>query len=212
MNKNKPTRWYYLLALLLPVFACAGTASFVYGNVPKLPWALEAIGIENLTQVVVPGSAEIHFPEAGAYAVYYEYRSVVDGRSYSRSEYPPYMYCQLRSTSTGEAIRLAPSNVQGNVYNSHYPERAGVLFKRISIEPPGVYNFSCRYPDGRSHPKVVMAVGPNILWEFFNIALKPIAAFLCGTAAFVSACLISLLIVVIVAYKRYQTKETLGSK
>jgi len=46
MNKIKPTRWYYVLALLIPVFACVGTALIVYGNVPKLPGALEALGVK----------------------------------------------------------------------------------------------------------------------------------------------------------------------
>jgi hypothetical protein len=55
--KRKPTGWYYLLALLIPVFACVGTALFVYWNVPKLPGSLDTLGIKNLKQVVVPGSA-----------------------------------------------------------------------------------------------------------------------------------------------------------
>jgi hypothetical protein len=207
--KRKPTGWYYLLALLIPVFACVGTALFVYWNVPKLPGSLDTLGIKNLKQVVVPGSAEIHFPESGAYAVYYEYRSVIDGVSYARDEYPPSMKCRLRSKGTGEAVKLAPSNVKGNVYITHYPKRAGVMFKRISINQPGVYTFSCQYPDDRSYPKSVMAVGPNLVWEFFNVALKPIAAIVCGTFAFVSACGISLLIIGIVAFKRNQSKDTL---
>jgi hypothetical protein len=212
MNKIKPTRWYYVLALLIPVFACVGTALIVYGNVPKLPGALEALGVKNLTQVVVPGSAEIHFPKSGAYAVYYEYRSVIDGVSYFRDEYPPSMRCQLRSKRTGEAVKLAPSTVQGNVYTTHYPERAGVMFKRISIDQPGVYNFSCQYPDGKSYPKNVMAVGPNLVLEFFNVALKPIAAMLFGTFVFVCVSGISILIIGFVAFKRHQSKSILASK
>jgi hypothetical protein len=206
--KLKPTRWYYVLAILIPIFACMGTALFVYGNVPKLPGALEALGKNNLTWVVVPGSAEIHFPKSGAYAVYYEYRSVIDGMSYYRDEYPPSMRCQLRSMSTGEAVKLAPSTVKGNVYTTHYPEREGVMFKRISIDQPGIYNFSCQYPDGRAFPKSVMAVGPNLVWEFFNTAVKPIAAIICGFLAFVWACWSSMLITGFVAFKRYRSIRT----
>jgi hypothetical protein len=210
MNRIKPTRWYYVLAILIPIFACLGTALIVYGNVPKLPGALEALGTKNLTQVVIPGSAEIHFPRPGAYAVYYEYRSVIDGVSYFRDECPPTMRCQLISRTTGEAVKLAPSTVEGDVYT--YPERAGVMFKRVSIDQPGIYDFSCQYPDGRSYPKYVMAVGPNIVWEFFNVALKPIAAVLCGAFAFVSACGVSLLIIGFVAFKRHRSKEILASQ
>ena len=211
-NKQKPSRWYYVLAILIPIFACLGTALLVYPNVPELPGALEAIGVKNLTQVVVPGSADISFPQKGAYAVYYEYRSVIDGVSYARDEYPPIMRCQLRSKATGETVKFEPSHVKGNIYVTHNPKRAGVMYKQISIDQPGIYTFSCQYTDGATIPKSVMAVGPNIVWEFFNIAVKPIAAILCGTLAFVFACGISMLIIVFVAFKRHQSKNILASQ
>lgn len=209
-SKQKPSRWYYVLAILIPVFACMGTGLFVYGKMPKLPGALESLSIKNLTQVVVPGSAEIHFPESGAYAIYYEYRSVIDGVSYFRDEYLPSMRCQLRSNRTGQDVKLASSNVEGDVYT--YPERAGVFFKHISIDQPGVYNFSCQYPDGRSYPKIVMAVGPNLVWEFFNLAAKPVAAIICGALVLFSTLGISILIMVFVAIKRHRSMNYLTSQ
>jgi len=211
-NKQKPSRWYYVLALLIPIIACVGTAFLVYSNVPELPGALEAVGVKNLTQVVVPGSADISFPKAGAYAVYYEYRSVIDGVSYTRDEYPPIMRCQLKSKATGIAVKLEPTNVKGNVYVTRNPNRAGVMYKQISIDQPGIYTFSCHYMDGRTIPKSVMAVGPNIVWEFFNIAAKPVAASIGGALAFMCACGLSLLIIGFVAFKRHQSKSILASR
>ena len=202
-SKLKPTRWYYALAVLIPIFACLGTALVMYASVPKLPGALEALGTQNLTQVVVPGSAEIHFPIPGAYAVYYEYRSVIDGVRTFRDERPPRLRCRLSSRETGEAVTLAPSTVQGDVYT--YPERAGVMFKQFSIDQPGVYDFSCRYPDGGTYPKRVMAVGPNILWEFFSGVAKPVAAIICGGLVFALACVVSMLFIGVVAFKRLQS-------
>jgi hypothetical protein len=52
-----------------------------------------------------------------------------------------------------------------------------------------------------------MAVGPNIVWEFLNIALKPIAAGFVGTIVFVGACGFSVLVIALVAYKRHQSKK-----
>lgn len=211
-NKQKPSRWYYVLALLIPIIACVGTALLVYSNVPELPGALEAVGVKNLTQVVVPGSADISFPKAGAYAVYYEYRSVIDGVSYTRDEYPPIMRCQLMSKATGIAVKLEPTNVKGNVYVTQNPNRAGVMYKQISINQPGIYTFSCQYMDGRTIPKSVMAVGPNIVWEFFNIAAKFVAASIGGALAFMCACGLSLLIIGFVVFKRHQSKSILASR
>ena len=205
-KNQKPTRWYYLLALLLPVLACGVTAILIYRSVPTLPGALETIGINNLTQVIVPGSAEINFPKSGAYAVYYEYRSVINGVNYVQDKFPPRMRCQLTSKVTGEEIELASPQAEGDMYSTQNRERAGVLFKSISINQPGVHTFSCRYADGGSNPQIVLAVGPNIIWEFFNIAAKPVSAIVCGGFAFITALGISALIIGIVALKRQQSK------
>jgi hypothetical protein len=207
--KKIPSRWYYVLAILLPIFACGLTTFLVYRRVPKLPGALEAIGIDNLTQVIVPGSTEINFPKEGAYAVYYEYHSQINGVLYVRDKYPPYMICQLTSKATGQNVELASPNAEGDMYSTQNRERVGVLMKSISINQAGVYNFSCRYADGRADPQIVLAVGPNIIWEFFNIAAKPLAAAVCGSFVFLGACVISALILVIVALKRHQAKDTL---
>jgi hypothetical protein len=204
-HKKKPSRWYYVLALSIPIVACVGTAFLAYSNVPELPGALEEVGVQDLTQVVVPGSADVSFPKKGAYAIYYEYRSVIDGVSYSRDEYPPIMTCQLKSKANGKAVRLKTTDVKGNIYTSHNPDRAGVMYKEISIDQPGMYTFSCQYTDGRTIPRSVMAVGPNIVWGFFNIALKPIAAFFAGGLVFFIGLGISILMIVLVAFKRHQS-------
>jgi hypothetical protein len=206
-RNQKPSRWYYALALLIPVCACLGMALLVYSNVPKLPGALEALGIENLTQVTIPGSAEIYFPKVGAYAVYYEYRGVIDGVKYSRDKTPPSLSCQLTSKATGADVALAADYIEGNIYSTQNHERAGVLIKSITIHDPGVYNFSCQYPNGRTSPQIVLAVGPNMIYEFFNLAVKWLAALVSGALVFVAAGVLSILIVVFVAYKRRQSKN-----
>lgn len=211
-RKLKPTRWYYIAAILMPIFACVGTMFFVQQAIPDLPGALDAVGIQNLTTVVIPGTKNINFPKAGAYAVYYEYRSVINGVNYAKTQHPPNLICQLNSKTTGEDIELARNYIEGNIYTTQNGERAGVHFLSITIEKPGLYTFACQYPNGNPQPKIVLSVGPNIIWEFFNIAVKPIGAVLSGTLMFICACGVSILIVAIVAVKRHQSKMTLNSK
>jgi hypothetical protein len=208
----KPSRWYYVLALLLPVCACLGTGLLVYPNVPKLPGALEAVGIENLTQVTVPGSAEIYFPKAGAYAVYYEYRGALDGVKYMRGKTPPSLSCQLTSKASGVDVAVTTEYIEDNDYFTRNHERAGVLIRSITIRDPGVYNFSCRYPAGRTSPPIVLAVGPNVNYELLNVLVKWLAALGSGALVFVAAGVLSILIVVFVAYKRRQAKNVLDSQ
>ena len=211
MKKIKPSAWYYLLAALIPIFACIGAIVFVYVTGPNLTEILKAFDTEDLTRVVVPGSGEIHITESGSYAVYYEYHSEIDGVSYKWSESLPDLRCQLISQETGSAVLLTPSITAGNIYTTYNPERAGVIFRLVSIDQPGVYDFSCQYQNGRSSPKVVMAVGPNFIIEFFNAVGKPIGTILISAFVFIWACAISLLIIIVVALKRQQSKQTLDS-
>jgi len=143
----KPTRWYYLVALLIPFCACFGAGMFVVLSIPNLPGALEGMGINDLTQVRVPGSAEILFPKAGGYAVYYEYRSLLNGEKFAGGPYPPEIDCRLSSRSTGEEVEISSNFVEGNTYSTRNEERVGVLIKSITIQKPGSYVFSCHYPD-----------------------------------------------------------------
>ncbi|MFC1879573.1 hypothetical protein ACFLZW_06625 [Chloroflexota bacterium] len=206
-EKKKPSRWFYALAFIIPVLACLGTGLLVYQNVPKLPFALEGMGVNDLTPVIVPGSAEVFFPKVGGYAVYYEYRSVIDGVQYVKDKYPPGIYCQLKSKSTGADISLTPDYVEGNIYTTQNQERAGVLINSIVIRNPGTYKFSCQYRDGRTAPKIVLSVGPNIGWELLNIAAKPVAAICGGGLVFAAACSTSLVILIVVAVKRGQSEN-----
>ncbi|MFN2215261.1 MAG: hypothetical protein ACK2UE_19490 [Anaerolineales bacterium] len=210
-NKIRPSRWYYLLAFLLPVFACGLTGFLVFRNVPKLPGALDAFDVKQLTPVIVPGSAEINFPRSGAYSIYYEYRSDIYGVRYVRAQNLPRIICQLTSKASGEEIELESTFVEGEIYTTQNKERAGVLMNNISINQPGVHEFSCRYQDGRSNPQIVLAIGPNMIWEFFNLAVKPVAAIAAGLIVFFFMSVISLCIVIFVAIKRNQSKNRLAS-
>jgi hypothetical protein len=207
MNERrvKPSGWIYGFAALLPVFGCMLAAMVAYQRMPSLPGTLGSITKPgDLTQVVVPGSAEIAFPKAGAYAVYYEYRSVVNGVRYAGSETPPRLDCRLKS-ATGKEITAVPDYVEGHAYSTRAGARAGVFFKSVSIDEPGSYHFACMYPDGSTKPEIVVAVGPNLAWEFIGIAVKWAVALLAGLAVLAASFVVAAAVAVGVAVKRRQS-------
>lgn len=165
-----------------------------------------------MTQVIVPGSADITFPKKGTYAVYFEYRSLVDGVQYINAKTPPPLICSLTSKATGKEVGVTPEYIQGNIYSTKDRERVGVYILSISLAKPGTYTFSCHYPDEGTAPKVVIAIGSNIAWELFNIVARPIAAILGGLVVLLGSGAIGLLIFIVVAFYRSRSTTVLEAK
>jgi hypothetical protein len=207
-KKMKPSGWTYGLVAVIPVFGCLIAMALVYQWFPGLPGTFESkMNLDNLTQVVVPGSAEITFAESGAYAVYYEYRSMVDGVVYANSKTPPALACSLKSKATGAEVAVVPDYVQTNTYSAWDPQRAGVLIRSITIDEPGTYTFSCRYADGSSQPEIVLAVGPNLDWEFLSIAVRTVLTALTGLAVLLGSGAVAAFVALAIALKRRQSQQ-----
>jgi hypothetical protein len=209
-DRRRSSGWLYVLAAVIPAVGCLGTMALVYDWFPGLPGTLgSGINIDNLTQVVVPGAKELTFAESGAYAVYYEARSVVDGAVYTGSERPPGLACTLTSRGSGDEVAVVPDYVPSNTYTTRDRARVGVLIRSITIREPGRYLFSCAYPDGGASPQVVLAVGPNLAWEFFGIAARTVVTAAAGLAVLVGSGLIAVLVVV--GVKRRQARSDAAS-
>jgi hypothetical protein len=194
------------------VFGCFVAAMLAYRWFPGLPGTMKSrMNLDELTQVVVPGSKVITFEKSGAYAVYYEYRSVADGVVYASSRTPPAMVCTLRSRTTGDTVGVVPDYVPTNTYSTKDRERVGVLIRSITIDQPGAYTFSCRYADGRLQPELVLAIGPNFVWEFFGIAAETLVTAAAGLAVLLGSGVLALIVVVVVFLRRRRPTQEVVS-
>jgi hypothetical protein len=207
-RRTRPSGWIYAVAALIPLLGCLIAMAAAYQWFPGLPGTFESkMNLDNLTQVVVPGSKNIIFAESGAYAVYYEYRSVVDGVVYASSETPPDLACTLTSMATGADVGVVPDYVKTNTYSTKGRERVGVLIRSITIDEPGTYTFSCHYADSGSQPEIALAVGPSFMWEFFGIAARTIFTAAAGMVVLLGSGAVAIVVIVIIAVKRRQSSS-----
>ena len=204
----KPTGWFYGAAALVLALGCLIAMALVYWWFPGLPGVLGSrMSLDTLTQIVVPGSEDVAFTESGAYAVYYEYRSSVDGLVYASSETPPALACTLTSKATGADVAVVPDYVKTNTYSAKDHDRVGVLIRSITIDEPGTYTFSCQYAAGGSQPEIVLAVGPNFMWEFFGIAARTVLTAAAGVVVLLGCGAVAAVVALTIAIKRRQSHQ-----
>lgn len=129
-----------------------------------------------MQQVVMPGSVTLDLRTPGIYTVFHERRSVVDGKAYS-------------SSSTG-GLRLsvfAPDGTELNLTTNTgstytFGGREGHSFSTFEVKTPGPYRITGTLPNGRTEPKIVLAVAQGVLGGMFKMIGFSIAMALGGLA------------------------------
>ncbi len=137
MNPSLPIRpslWYCLLSV---PFFLVGTGVFLYALITGLTGLTDS-----LTQVVVPGEAELALQSGRTYTVFLEQESVVDGEIYSTTEPVAGLGCRLTSIPGGGelGVRRAGANTTYSVGG-----RSGKSVLEFSVPADGAYGFSCDY-------------------------------------------------------------------
>jgi len=164
-----PGRARYLLGVLVIL---AGVGAFLYFLLTGIFGMKDA-----LTQVVVPGGKVLALEQPGKHTVFFEYRSVVEGKVYSSGQGLAGLSCSVRDLAAGEWIELKIASV-----NSNYKigGRAGFAVYEFKIERPGEYEFACRYPEGQEGPEAVMAIGRGFVKKLLFNIFKSIGVLMAG--------------------------------
>lgn len=202
-QKKKPSALYYGLGAFSLLIGCLIAAAILVYGARDLPASIaKAYDLNGLTQIVVPGSTDLALSRTGAYAVYYEHRSVVDGVEYVNGETPPSLNCVLTRQNTREEIPLVADFVETNEYSTKDRRREGKLFMSTTVNEPGNYTFSCQHPDGGDQPKYVLAFGQNLFWELLRSLAGEAGSILGSLAVIFVAGFAAMVITIVVAIKR----------
>lgn len=189
----KPSRWYYVVSLLVLISGISCFVLFLFKNLGNLT--------NELTQIVVPGQRDITLSKTGNYTVFYEYKSIVGNKIYTTNESLAGLECVVTSNTTGTPVALAPASV-----NSTYSvgSRAGVSVLNFSIEQPGTYKFSCGYSQGKEGSEVVLAIGQGFTGKIAGTVLG-------GLAIFFGSGSIGIAIAVVTFLRRRKAKQQLNN-
>jgi hypothetical protein len=204
MNEDKklPSRWFYGIAVLIVLFGLFISVWIMKDpGLGKYPAMIADAYHEEQHHLNVPGSRDVELTRSGAYGIYFEY-SLVNSARYPNERMPPSIDCSLVSKSTGAEIEAAPDYVDTNRYWSKGHDHTGVLIMSITVDKPDTFRFACQYQDGSTEPEIVVALGPNYIWEFLRVAWEIGLPMLGGISILCGSLLLALITVVVVAIIR----------
>jgi hypothetical protein len=178
--------WFVLAAII-------GIGGFVAGGFHLFSGLS---GVEDrLMQVVMPGSATLKLGQPGTYTIYHERQSVVDGRVYAGTSVGG-LRVAMRGPD-GKEVPLAQSS-GGMTYK--FGSREGRSIFSFTATTPGEYRITGVLPEGRTEPKVVLAVESGLLGGMFQMIGGAIGLVFGGLA-------IAGLIVVLTLWQRQKAKR-----
>jgi hypothetical protein len=147
----RPSWWYASIGVAL---ALAGVGLFAYFLVHGLFHLTDS-----LTQVVVPGQAQLSLNAPATYTIFLEEQSVVDGRIYSNTESVVGLKCTVTSQSENQQI---PMRRPGMSITYNVNGRSGRSVLAFPVKVAGQYVLFCNYPQDTRGPQTVVAIGTGV--------------------------------------------------
>ena len=185
----QPRARYYGIGVTFLVLAVLVGVRFYGQRIETIPLAL--------TQGVVPGSIDLHFPKAGHGTIFLEYRSVVGDGLFLTPDDPGNLACTLVSATTGEEVGLEPALVP---IRYALDRRSGRALYDFWIETAGIYRLRGAYPPGTTGGSMVLAGGYGLLGDLSSTILGSLGVAL-GLAA------VGVVALAIVAVRRSRTRR-----
>jgi hypothetical protein len=153
---------------------------------------------DSLTQIVVPGSAELNLQQK-RYTVFLEEESTVNGKIYSTTQSIDGLVCRVSSVQNGTTIPIERPRMSSS-YSVN--GRSGHSVLEFSIQQNGRYAIACDYSENSKGPVVVVAVGAGVVEAIFRTVLGGLGAIFGGIGA-------GMVVVLVVMLKREREKKRL---
>ena len=165
----RPSWWYASIGVAL---ALAGVALFAYFLVQGIFHLTDS-----LTQIVVPGQAQLSLNTPATYTIFLEQQSVVEGRIYSTTESVDGLKCTVTSRSENQQIPLRRPGMS-ITYNLN--GRSGRSVFAFTVKSSGQYDLFCNYPLDAKGPQTVIAVGSGVGEKLTETVLRSLLSMFGG--------------------------------
>jgi hypothetical protein len=167
-------RWQYFLLALIPFALGIGLFFFfVYFGIVG--------ATADLSQIVVPSTVTLTLHQPGAYTIYLEEQSIVNGQTFSTSlSDVSNLICHISGPPTGEEIPLSRPQ-----FSTTYrlQQRAGRSVLVFEAPRSGRYTLACDYISPSRGPRAVLAVGTGVDKKILSTLLRSFAAIASGGLA-----------------------------
>jgi len=173
-------RKWYLAAAFLVLAGVAGA------------WWLLSSGLAGsetaLARTIAPGSAVLTLREPGSYTIFYEMESVLDGRVFS-----PQDITGLKLDMTAEGSGAKIPLIRGTTKAQYsFSGHRGVSVLSFEISEPGRYRLDATYPEGRTEPQAVLAIGSGFVGHLLGTMFGAFAVGLLGVGGGVALAVVTL--------------------
>lgn len=171
------SRVWYVVAVIVLLAGGGGAGLLMWSGLSGLD--------QGMTRVVVPGTSVLTLDKPGAYTIYHEPESVIDGKIYT-SENVNGLRIAVAEEG-GEQVTVASPTMHSTYSVAGH---RGVSVLAFEITKPGRYRLTAAYPGGRSEPVTVLAVGQGFVGRLVMTILGAVGS---GLLGFFAALVIALI-------------------
>ena len=197
----KPGRLPYLFALVIFVVGVYIGADHISRGMRGIRGSAEDLDLpRSKHRMAVPGKRDLTFTEPGDYAIFYEYQTTFNKRSYSTGEDFPDLEYTFTHKQSGDPVALTPCFATESYTINDRSGRSVFVFE---LDRPGVYEFSAKYPKARHGPGIVLAFRDGSILKM----LDSTAVFLRGIGIATAAFIISAIVALRTLVKRKAAKQ-----
>jgi hypothetical protein len=189
----RPSWWYASIGWVLLFVGGGLFVYFLFDGLSHLT--------DSLTQVVVPGHAELSLSAPATYTIFLEEQSVVDGRIYSTTQSVNGLSCSVTMLPGNQKI---PTRRPGMSTTYNLGSRSGRSVLEFSGKDAGQYELSCNYPEDTKGPQTVLAVGSGVGEKIIQTVLRSLVSMFGGVG-------LGVLIIVWVSVKRRAARKKLAA-